>query len=171
MTLFLASAVARHISPKPRSVAAQRPRSRTWKRAGRIFIRGKHVCTHHMHTSTHTPPGGSPGDGALGGVRVDSKVRALGPHVAVRDSTYPVAHPHCLAGFEGQDRERSLRDQDPSHPRRVLQMGWLGTSRGRRCVALSFGAWCNDARGSFYNGTCGNNPPPSIVADRVPLGV
>jgi len=87
----------------------------------------------------HTPPGRPPGDGALGGVRVDSKVRALGPHVAVRDSIYPVAHPHCLAGFEGQDRERSLRDQDPSHPRRVLQMGWLGTSRGRRCVALSFG--------------------------------
>ena len=92
-----------------------------------------------MHTSTHTPPGRPPGDGALGGVRVDSKVRALGPHVAVRDSIYPVAHPHCLAGFEGQDRERSRRDQDPSHPRRVLQMGWLGTSRGRRCVALSFG--------------------------------
>ena len=119
--------------------SAQRPRSRTWKRAGRIFIRGKRVCTHHMHTSTHTPPGRPPGDGALGGVRVDSKVRALGPHVAVRDSTYPVAHPHCLAGFEGQDRERSRRDQDPSHPRRVLQMGWLGTSRGRRCVALSCG--------------------------------
>ena len=129
----------RRISPKPRSLTAQRPRSRTWKRAGRIFIRGKRVCTHHMHTSTHTPPGRPPGDGALGGVRVDSKVRALGPHVAVRDSTYPVAHHHCLAGFEGQDRERSHRGQDPSHTRRVLQMGWLGTSRGRRCVALSFG--------------------------------
>ena len=78
-------------------------------------------------------------DGVLGGRRCDSKVRALRPHVAVRDSTYPVAHPHCLAGFAGRDRERWLRDQDPARPRCVLQMGWLGTSRGRRRVALSFG--------------------------------
>ena len=70
---------------------------------------------------------------------VDSKVRALGPHVAVRDSPYPVAHPHCLAGFEGRDRERHRREQDPSRLRCVLQMGWLGASCGRRRVALSFG--------------------------------
>ena len=71
-----------------------------------------------------------------------SKVRALRPHVAVRDSPYPVAHPHCLAGFEGRDRERHRREQDPSRLRCVLQMGWLswlGTSRGRRRVVLSFG--------------------------------
>ena len=92
-----------------------------------------------MHTSTHTPPTGSPWDGVPGGVLVDSKVRALGPHVAVRDSPYPVAHPACLAGVDGQDRERHRRDQDPSRPRRVLRMGWLGASRGRRRVALSFG--------------------------------
>ena len=92
-----------------------------------------------MHTSTHRPPTGSPWDGVQGGVRVDSKVRALGPHVAVRDSPYPVAHPHCLAGFEGRDRERHRREQDPSRLRRVLRMGWLGASRGRRRVALSFG--------------------------------
>ena len=50
-------------------------------------------------------------------------------------------------------------------------MGWLGTSRGRRCVALSFGggAVALVRRGLFYNGTCGNNPPPSIVADRAYL--
>ena len=92
-----------------------------------------------MHTSTHRPPTGSPWDGVLGGVLVDSKVCALGPHVTVRDSPYPVAHPHCLAGFEGRDRERHRREQDPSRLRRVLQMGWLGASHGRRCVALSFG--------------------------------
>ena len=95
--------------------------------------------TSHAYQYTHTPPGGSPWDGVLGGVRVDSKVRALGPHVAVRDSPYPVAHPHCLAGFEGRDRERHRRDQDPSRLRCVLQMGWLGASHGRRRVALSFG--------------------------------
>ena len=78
-------------------------------------------------------------DGVLGGRRRDSKVRALRPHVAVRDSPYPVAHPACLAGVDGQDRERHRRDQDPSRPRCVLRMGWLGASHGRRCVALSFG--------------------------------
>ena len=61
----------RRISPKPPSLTAQRPRSRTWKRAGRIFVHGKRVCTHHMHTSTHTPPGASPWDGVLGGRRRD----------------------------------------------------------------------------------------------------
>ena len=133
------SFVCRRISPKPPSLTAQRPRSRTWKRAGRIFVRGKRVCTHHMHTSTHRPPTGLPWDGVPGGGLVDSKVRALGPHVAVRDSPYPVAHPHCLAGFEGRDRERHRREQEPSRLRCVLQMGWLGTSRGRRRVVLSFG--------------------------------
>ena len=92
-----------------------------------------------MHTSTHAPPTRSPWDGVPGGVLVHSKVRALRPHVAVRDSPYPVAHPACLAGVDGQDRERHRRDQDPSRPRRVLRMGWLGTSCGRRRVALSFG--------------------------------
>ena len=72
-------------------------------------------------------------------MRVDSNVRALGPHVAVRDSPYPVAHPACLAGVDGRHRKRHRREQDPSRPRCVLRMGWLGTSRGRRRVALSFG--------------------------------
>ena len=75
-----------------------------------------------MHTSTHRPPTGSPWDGVPGGVLVDSKVRALGPHVAVRDSPYPVAHPACLAGVDRRHRKRHRRDQDPSRPRRVLQM-------------------------------------------------
>ena len=170
----MSALVLRRISPKPRSGAAQRPRSRTWKRAGRIFVRGKRVCTHHMHTSTHRPPTGSPWDGVPGGVLVDSKVRALGPHVAVRDSPYPVAHPACLAGVDGRHRKRHRRDQDPSRPRRVLQMVWLGTSCGRRCVVLSFGGGAMTLVVCFTMvlvRSCGNNPPPSTVADRVPLGV
>ena len=81
-----------------------------------------------MVTLLALPPPALPCDGVAGGGLVDSKVRALGPHVAVRDSPYPVAHPHCLAGFEGRDRERHRREQEPSRLRCVLQMvfKWAG---------------------------------------------
>ena len=128
--------------------------------------------TSHAYQYTHTThwlalrwrPGWS-------ACRVDSKVRALGPHVAVRDSPYPVAHPACLAGVDGRHRKRHRRDQDPSRPRRVLQMGWLGTSRGRRRVVLSFGGGAMTLVVCFTMVLVATPPPSATVADRVPLGV
>ena len=75
----------------------------------------------------------------MGVERVPSpfNVRALGSHVAVRDSPYPVVHSPCLAGVECRDRVRSLRDQEPGRARRAMQMGGLGTSVGRRRMGLS----------------------------------
>ena len=71
----------------------------------------------------------------------------LGSHVAVRDSPYLIVHSPCLAGDDGRDRERHHRDQEPANLRRVLQMGWLGASCGRRRVAMSF----YDAAVAFEN--------------------
>ena len=72
----------------------------------------------------------------MGVERVPSpfNVRALGSHVAVRDSPYPVVHSPCLAGVECRDRARSLRDQDPGRDRRVFAMGCLGSFTG--CVRM-----------------------------------
>ena len=72
------------------------------------------------------------------GLPIPFNLRALESHVAVRDSPYPVAHPHCLAGDDGRHRERRRRDQDPARLRRVLRTGWLGASGGRRRMGLSF---------------------------------
>ena len=71
------------------------------------------------------------------GLPIPFNLRALESHVAVRDSPYPVAHPHCLAGDDGRHRERHRRDQDPRLLRRVLQTGWLGASNGRRWLGMA----------------------------------
>ena len=85
--------------------------------------------------------------GAREGLR-DSKVRALGPHVAVRDSPYPVAHPACLAGVDGQDRERHRRDQEPAHLRRVMQMDCVGHFQWPTRLTL----WFDSAAMVFVDG-------------------
>ena len=71
------------------------------------------------------------------GVPCPFKVRALGSHVAVRDSPYPVAHSPCLAGVDGRDRARSLREQEPARARRAFAMGRLGSFTGRVRMELA----------------------------------
>ena len=90
-----------------------------------------HITSTTMHPHTREEPSPS-----MGGEGVPSpfKVCALGSHVAVRDSPYPVAHSPCLAGVEWRDRVRSLRDPDPGRARRVFALGWLGCFTG--CVGL-----------------------------------
>ncbi len=92
-----------------------------------------HIAHHtHYHASAHAgEPAPSMG---VEGVPSPFKVRALGSHVAVRDSPYPVVHSPCLAGVECRDRARSLRDQDPGRDRRVFAMGCLGSFTG--CVRM-----------------------------------
>ena len=61
----------------------------------------------------------------------------LGSHVAVRDGRSLALPTHCTAGDDHRHRGWHRRDQDPARARRVFQMGWLGTSRGRRRMASS----------------------------------
>ena len=91
----------------------------------------------HMHRTCtpHSSARAVKGHGAKQGCRFERW--PLGSHVAVRDGS-PLALPaYCTAGDDGGHRERHRRNQEPALLRRLLQMGWLGGSRVRWCMALS----------------------------------
>ena len=90
------------------------------------------TCTTHSAFVTARAAVAMPGERAAVFER-----ESLRSHVAVHHGP-PLALPaHCFAGDDGRHRERHRRGQEPAHLCRVLQMGCLGASRGRRLVALS----------------------------------